>query len=33
MNLMEKTTNLPKTSQPPLGKFLELYDKLGEDGG
>ncbi|GAJ26299.1 hypothetical protein JCM15457_1222 [Liquorilactobacillus sucicola DSM 21376 = JCM 15457] len=22
----------PKTSQPPLGKFVELYDKLGADG-
>lgn len=22
----------PKTSQPPLGKFVELYDKLGSDG-
>ncbi|WP_057743199.1 DegV family protein [Liquorilactobacillus capillatus] len=22
----------PKTSQPPLGKFVELYDQLGADG-
>ena len=23
---------LPKTSQPPIGEFVELYDRLGEDG-
>ncbi len=33
MELMEKAASLPKTSQPPLGKFIELYDKLGENGG
>ncbi|MCA9765582.1 MAG: DegV family protein [Carnobacterium sp.] len=33
MELMEKSDHLPKTSQPPLGKFIELYDKLGENGG
>lgn len=32
MELMDKAENLPKTSQPPIGKFLELYDQLGEDG-
>ncbi|MEE8823812.1 DegV domain-containing protein [Lentilactobacillus sunkii] len=24
--------DLPKTSQPPVGKFVETFDKLGEDG-
>ncbi|GAA3188532.1 DegV family protein [Lentilactobacillus kefiri] len=24
--------DLPKTSQPPVGKFVEAFDKLGEDG-
>ncbi|MGB3160242.1 MAG: DegV family protein [Carnobacterium sp.] len=33
MELMEKSTSLPKTSQPALGKFIELYDELGKDGG
>lgn len=24
--------DLPKTSQPPVGKFVEAFDRLGEDG-
>lgn len=32
MEMMATAKNLPKTSQPPIGKFVELYDKLGEDG-
>ncbi|ASB88801.1 DegV family protein [Bacillus sonorensis] len=29
---MEAAAELPKSSQPPLGAFLELYEKLTEDG-
>ena len=29
---MEKSEELPKTSQPAVGSFVELYDRLGEDG-
>ena len=29
---MIKTEELPKTSQPAMGTFVEMYDKLGEDG-
>lgn len=29
---MNVSKTLPKTSQPPLGKFVEIFDKLGEDG-
>ncbi|MFD0771566.1 DegV family protein [Bacillus sp. CGMCC 1.60114] len=29
---MEKSEELPKTSQPAVGSFVELYDHLGEDG-
>ncbi|KRN93423.1 DegV family protein [Pediococcus stilesii] len=29
---MATSKSLPKTSQPPLGKFVEVFDKLGEDG-
>ncbi|WP_295773818.1 DegV family protein [uncultured Limosilactobacillus sp.] len=29
---MAESTNLPKTSQPPLGKFVEVFDRLGADG-
>ncbi|WP_203638150.1 DegV family protein [Levilactobacillus wangkuiensis] len=29
---MKTAKSLPKTSQPPLGKFVETFDKLGEDG-
>ncbi len=29
---MIKSEGLPKTSQPAMGTFVEMYDKLGEDG-
>lgn len=29
---MKTSKTLPKTSQPPLGKFVETFDKLGDDG-
>ena len=29
---MKASKVLPKTSQPPLGKFVETFDKLGEIG-
>ena len=29
---MEESKTLPKTSQPPLGKFVEKFDELGADG-
>ncbi|MDA1475378.1 DegV family protein [Bacillus changyiensis] len=29
---MELAKELPKSSQPPLGAFIELYEKLTEDG-
>ncbi|OKL37911.1 DegV family protein [Domibacillus mangrovi] len=29
---MAHTKEIPKTSQPPVGRFLEVYDELGEDG-
>lgn len=32
MNMMEKAKSLPKSSQPPIGVFAELYDELGKDG-
>lgn len=32
MEMMDKAEALPKTSQPPIGEFIELFDKLGEDG-
>lgn len=32
MSMMENAKALPKTSQPPIGEFVELYDELGEDG-
>ncbi|WP_251546716.1 DegV family protein [Limosilactobacillus caecicola] len=31
-DLMKAAKSLPKTSQPPIGKFVEAFDKLGEDG-
>lgn len=31
-DMMEKASSLPKTSQPPIGKFTEAFDRLGEDG-
>lgn len=30
--LMKKAAGLPKTSQPPIGKFVEAFDRLGADG-
>ncbi|EEI60622.1 EDD domain protein, DegV family [Enterococcus faecium TX1330] len=32
MEMMAKAKNLPKTSQPPIGEFISMYDELGEDG-
>lgn len=32
MTMMENATALPKTSQPPIGEFVDLYDELGKDG-
>lgn len=32
MDMMANANTLPKTSQPPIGEFVELYDRLGEDG-
>ncbi|MEG0255697.1 MAG: DegV family protein [Vagococcus sp.] len=32
MTMMENSASLPKTSQPPIGEFIELYDELGKDG-
>ncbi len=32
MQLMYKAKSLPKTSQPAIGVFADLYDKLAEDG-
>ncbi|MBO0469206.1 DegV family protein [Enterococcus sp. DIV0242_7C1] len=32
MELMASAKSLPKTSQPPIGEFVELYDRLGADG-
>lgn len=32
MDMMQQSKSLPKTSQPPIGEFIDLYDKLGEDG-
>lgn len=29
---MQASPELPKSSQPPAGAFLELYDRLGSDG-
>lgn len=29
---MQKSEELPKTSQPAIGSFVEMYDRLGEDG-
>lgn len=29
---MRKSKELPKSSQPPAGAFLEVYDRLGGDG-
>ncbi|RHW37587.1 DegV family protein [Lysinibacillus yapensis] len=32
LELMQHSSNLPKSSQPAPGKFKELYDELGKDG-
>ncbi len=32
MEKMVAAKTLPKTSQPPLGKFVDLFDELGKDG-
>lgn len=32
MDMIANAKALPKTSQPPIGEFVELYDRLGEDG-
>ena len=32
MCMMAEAKDLPKTSQPPIGYFVELYDELGADG-
>lgn len=32
MDKMAASSSLPKTSQPPLGEFIELYNELGRDG-
>lgn len=32
LQLMEKSSELPKSSQPAPGVFKELYDRLGADG-
>ncbi|CAM3241349.1 DegV family protein [Vagococcus fessus] len=32
MDMMASAAALPKTSQPPIGEFVELYDELGADG-
>ncbi len=29
---MKRSKELPKSSQPPVGKFVDLYDQLGSDG-
>ena len=32
LRLMEESKNLPKTSQPPVGLFAEIFDELSKDG-
>ncbi|OJG19224.1 DegV family EDD domain-containing protein [Enterococcus canis] len=32
MEMMATAKALPKTSQPPIGQFVDLYDELGKDG-
>lgn len=32
LNLMKNSKNLPKTSQPPVGLFAEVYEKLTSEG-
>lgn len=30
--MMQEAHSLPKTSQPPIGKFVDAFDRLGADG-
>ena len=32
LRLMKSSRNLPKTSQPPVGVFADVFDRLAEDG-
>ena len=32
IDMMKKSEELPKSSQPSAGTFLEVYDRLGEEG-
>ena len=32
LQLMQQSKNLPKTSQPPVGVFAEVFEELGKDG-
>lgn len=32
IELMSQSKELPKSSQPPVGEFLNIYDELGKDG-
>ncbi|KXT84268.1 hypothetical protein SORDD14_00131 [Streptococcus oralis] len=32
LHLMQQSKNLPKTSQPPVGVFAEVFEDLGKDG-
>lgn len=32
MKKMKEASELPKSSQPPVGAFLEVYDRLGSEG-
>lgn len=32
LRLMQESKNLPKTSQPPVGLFAEIFDELSKDG-
>ncbi|MBT2726869.1 DegV family protein [Bacillus sp. ISL-75] len=32
ITVMKKSEELPKSSQPSVGTFLEVYDRLGEEG-
>lgn len=32
MTLLKESVDLPRTSQPAVGVFADLYDRLGEDG-
>lgn len=32
LNMMKNAKQLPKTSQPAIGKIVEAYDELGKDG-